>query len=134
VRGAWGGASIVAGVAVALGLSGCAPSEQDEATRAADRFAAAVRDGDSQQACSLLAPATVEELERSSGAPCADAVLEEAAVTGERVGVSTFGAMSQVRYAEDVVFLARFDAGWRVVAAGCVAERGGLYACGIEGR
>ena len=125
---------MVAGIVVALALSGCAPSEQDDATRAADQFVAAVRDGDSQKACSLLAPATVEELEQSSGGVCADAVLDEAAVAGERVSVKTFGTMSQVRYADDVVFLSRFDAGWRVLAAGCRARQGEPYSCGIEGR
>jgi hypothetical protein len=125
---------MMAGVVLALGLSGCSPSEQDDATRAADQFVAAVRDGDSQTACSLLAPATVEELEQSSGVACADVVLEEATVAGERVGVSTFGTMSQVRYADDVVFLSRFDTGWRVVAAGCLLRQDGPYSCGIEGR
>ena len=128
------GAWMVAGTGLALVLSGCTPSQQDDAARAADDFVAAVADGDPATACALLAPATVEELEQSSGAACADAVLEEASPAGDRVRVSTFGRMAQVHYADDVVFLSRFDAGWRVVAAGCLAQTGGPYSCGIEGR
>jgi hypothetical protein len=125
---------VIALVTITLGLSACASSEQDDAAAAADEFVAAVRDGDPDKACALLAPATVEELEQSTGGACADAVLEEAAVAGERVGESTFGTMSQVRYADDVLFLSRFDGGWRVVAAGCRLRQDGPYSCGIEGR
>jgi hypothetical protein len=131
---AFGSASMAVGILVALALTACAPGEQDDAARAADDFVAAVGEGDAESACALLAPATVEELEQSSGAPCVESVLEEAEAAGDRVRESTFGAMSQVRYADDVLFLGHFDAGWLVVAAGCVEQRGGLYSCGIEGR
>lgn len=114
-------------------LASCASSEHDDVARVADDFVAAVARGDSEEACGLLAPATVEELERSSGS-CADAVLDQARPAGPRERVSTFGSMSQVRYADDVLFLSRFEAGWRVVAAGCLGQRGAPYACGIEGR
>jgi hypothetical protein len=134
VRVASTAASVVAGTTLVLLGSACTPSEQDAAAGAADDFVAAVADGDPERACSLLAPATVEELEQSAGADCAAVVLEEAQPAGERVRVSTFGTMSQVRYADDVLFLSRFDAGWRVVAAACDGQRGGLYSCEIEGR
>lgn len=125
-------------VAAALGLvvllSACTSSEQDAAARAADDFVTAVTDGEAGDACALLAPETLEELEQSIDAPCAEAVLQEAEAAGDRVGVSTFGTMSQVRYADDVLFVTHFDAGWLVVAAGCVEQGDGLYSCGIEGR
>ena len=117
-----------------LALSGCTPSQQDDAARAADDFVAAVTDEQAEAACALLAPATVEELEQSSGGACAETVLDEAVAAGHRVGVSTFGTMSQVRYTGDVLFLARFDDGWRVVAAGCTERRDAPYSCEIEGR
>jgi len=117
-----------------LVLSACASSQQDDATRAADGFVAAVTDRQADRACALLAPVTREELERSSGGPCAEVVLQEAAEPGRRLGVSTFGDMAQVRYAEDVLFLSRYSEGWRVVAAGCVAQGDEPYSCGIEGR
>lgn len=125
---------MVGAAGLVLTLSGCTPSEQDDAAQAADDFVAAVTDEQAEAACALLAPATVEELEQSSGGRCAETVLEEAVAAGDRVEVSTFGTMSQVRYSDDVVFLARFDDGWRVVAAGCTARRGAPYSCGIEGR
>lgn len=119
---------------LALALTSCTSSEQDDATRAADGFVAAVSDGRADRACDLLAPVTRQELEQSAGAPCVDAVLEEATGGGRRLEVSTFGDMAQVRYAEDVLFLSRYAGGWRVVAAGCVAQLGAPYSCGIEGR
>lgn len=126
--------STVAGAGLVVLLSACTPAQQDDAIRTADDFVAAVADGDGRAACAQLAPVTVEELEQSSGSPCAKAVLGEATAAGERVEVNTFGTMSQVRYTDDVLFLSRFDDGWRIVAAGCVARRGGPYSCGIEGR
>ena len=117
-----------------IGLSGCASSEQDRARTAADDFVTAVHDGDGSAACAVLAPATVEELERSSGSACREAVLEEAVDAGPQADSSTFGSMAQVRYAEDVVFLAEFDDGWRVVAAACTPRRAAPYHCAIQGR
>jgi hypothetical protein len=128
------GTRIVAGVGLVTLLAACAPTEEDAAVGAADDFVAAVSDGDAGEACALLAPASLEELEQSTGAPCVETVLGEAKAAGDRVEVSTFGTMSQVRYADDVLFLTRFDAGWLVVAAGCTGQRDGLYSCGIEGR
>jgi hypothetical protein len=124
-------------MALLLGLTGCTSSEQGDATRAADVFVAAIADREADRACALLAPASREELEQTSGTPCPETVLDEAAQAaqaGRRLEVSTFGDMAQVRYAEDVVFLARHSGGWRVMAAGCVAQRGAPYSCGIEGR
>ena len=76
---------LVAVVAVlsVLGLGGCASSEGDRARTAADDFVTAVHDGDGGAACAVLAPATVEELEQSSGSACADAVLEDAVEAGQ---------------------------------------------------
>jgi hypothetical protein len=124
----------VVAVLSVLGMGGCASSEEDRARAAADDFVTAVHDEDGGRACALLAPATVEELEQSSGETCAKAVLEEGVDAGARKASSTFGSMSQVGYAEDVVFLAEFDDGWRVVAASCTPRRGGPYDCAIQGR
>ena len=73
--------AVVAALTV-VGLGGCASSEQDRARTAADDFVNAVHDGDGGAACAMLAPATVEELEQSSGSACADAVLEDAVEAG----------------------------------------------------
>ena len=129
----------VAGYAVAvaglfLSVSACTPSEQDSAVEAADAFTEAVDVGDASAACEHLAPVTRSELEQTAGTPCAEAVLAEAAPAGERRGAETFGSMALVRYREDVVFLSRFPDGWRVVAAGCVKQRGAPYDCRISGR
>ena len=114
-------------------LSGCGSTEQDRARAAADDFVTAVHDGDGDAACAVLAPATFEELEQSSGSTCAGAVIEDAVDAGPQAGSNTFGSMSQVRYANDVVFLAEFDDGWRVVAAACTPRIDGPYDCAIQG-
>jgi hypothetical protein len=39
-----------------------------------------------------------------------------------------------VRLDKDVVFLARYDDGWRVTAAGCVPRPGRPFDCTIKGQ
>ncbi|HYF73101.1 MAG TPA: hypothetical protein VD864_09785 [Nocardioides sp.] len=121
-------------VAVAATASGCAGSQDDQARRVADGFYAAIGSGEGSTACAALAPETVKELEQSSGAPCARALLEEElSAAGEARSVSVFGTMAQVRYADDTVFLARFGATWRVMAAACTPQPPGPYDCRIKG-
>ena len=44
-----------------------------------------------------------------------------------------FGTTAQVRYEGETLFLARFDDTWRVVAAGCTAQRPKPYDCLLQG-
>jgi hypothetical protein len=43
-----------------------------------------------------------------------------------------FGTMARVSYTGDVVFLTRFEDGWRVVAAACTETRT-RYDCAVQG-
>jgi hypothetical protein len=134
-----GTASVLLAVSMAAGgvlLSGCGASvEGTQAGLAADAFTGAEAT-DPSAACARLAPETVKTLEKD-GASCeqelADAGLPAA---GERRGVEVAGHSAQVRYTGDTVFLARFDDGWRVTAAGCERESDDPsepYDCDVDG-
>jgi hypothetical protein len=115
-------------------VSGCGSSGETAPARAADAFEAAVSAGDGAGACALLAAATRDELEQSSGQPCAEAVLDDASDGGRREGVERYGKAAQARYRGDVLFLTDGPQGWRVTAAGCRRTHGGApYDCEISG-
>jgi hypothetical protein len=119
---------------VGTALSACTSAQQDEAVEAADVFVRAVEENDGEAACAVLAPATVSELVQSSKEPCEQAVLEEARRAGSRLSTNTYGTMAQVRYREDVLFVTRFESGWKVLAAACTEKSGDPYDCQIAGR
>ena len=106
-------------VLVALALAGCgADVERAEAGRVADAFTRAGIE-DAPAACDRLAPRTLEALEED-GAACPQALAEAGLPqAGERREVTVAGHSAQVLYTEDTLFLALFDDGWRVTAAGC---------------
>jgi hypothetical protein len=116
-------------------LSGCGGQRQDEARAAASDFYAAVSRTDGAAACALLAPATREELEQSSGKPCERAVVEEVhGDVGEGRSSHAFGTMAEVAFADDTVFLTSTPDGWRVLAAACTPRAGGQpYDCRVKG-
>jgi hypothetical protein len=123
-------------LALALGLAGCGvQTERQEAAAAADRFAAAAA-ADPAAACALLAPRTRESVEKD-GMRCAQVLPEKNLPPPQARGeVSVAGHSAQVRYADDTVFLALFDDGWKVTAAGCSRTSDDLatpYDCAIEG-
>jgi hypothetical protein len=114
--------------------AGCAGNGADEPGRAADAFEAAVRSGDADATCALLTDSAVDELERSSGQPCVQSVLDEVQPAGARLEVARFGTMAQARFRGDVLFLAEGPDGWRVLAAACGPARGDRPRdCGIAG-
>jgi hypothetical protein len=118
--------------AAALLASGCAGSQDDAATAAAQDLLGAVRDGDGAAACRVLAPAAADELEKSSGEPCERAILEEDLGDGSGdARVEVFDTMAQVRVGADTVFVSRYDGRWRVVAAACTPVPGRPYDCSI---
>lgn len=104
-------------MAVALLLAGCGGGTAErEAAGAASEFLAA----QPAQACLRLAPDTARALERESSAACPEALAAVRFTTDPTPqGVELAGESAQVRFADDVVFLARFADGWRVTAAGC---------------
>lgn len=124
-----------AGVAVVVvgSLVGCGTAAAPAAA-VGNEFYRAVGGADWSAACALLAPETKAELEQSAGKACAAALADEALPDPGPEGRSVeYGTMTQVRYRQDTVFLARFQSGWRVMAAGCSAVPGHPYDCRLQG-
>lgn len=124
---------------LALALGGCAGRgsvEGGAAGDAATAFLAAVSAAP-EGACDLLAPATLEEL-RSDGEACADALAgvdPQDGQDGTEPTVEVYGRDAMVRWGSSTLFLARFDDGWLVTAAGCEPRGADLpYDCSVEGR
>jgi hypothetical protein len=116
-----------------VGLSACgdrnAPVED-----AARTFSQAVADRDGAAACRMLAPATTDELEKSTGKPCDQAILEEdLPEPSAPESVEVYGTAGSVTTATDTMFLGKFQSGWRVTAAGCAAASPGPYDCDVAG-
>jgi ketosteroid isomerase-like protein len=130
--------AVVCGAAVggaALAGCGAASGRERAAAEVAQRFVDAVARDDGDAACAVLAPDTVETLEESAGAPCADAVLDEG-LAGLAAPVETsdvYGQWARVVLPGDTVFLAVFRRGWLVVAAGCREAGEGPYECALQG-
>ena len=126
-------------VAATLLLTGCAgrgSSENDRVADTATRFLDAAASAP-DSGCGLLAPATLEQLE-SDNETCGDAV-SAAAPRGDIASlppsIQVYGRDAMVQWADQTLFLARFDDGWRVVAAGCKPRGKDLsYDCTVEGR
>jgi hypothetical protein len=114
-------------------LGSCAAGDDEAVSAVAEQLLLSAGQQQGAEACSLLAPAAVEELEDSSGQPCDEAILEEdLGAAGEPRGVQVFDTMAQVRFESDTVFLSRFDGKWLVVAAACVPQPGRPYDCGVQ--
>lgn len=126
-------------LAVTLLLAGCAGrgSAEDAAVGdAATAFFAAAGSAPAG-ACDLLAPATRDSIQ-ADGEDCADALAEVAAdgdVDSAEPRVDVYGRDAMVRWGAQTLFLARFDDGWLVTAAGCEPRGKDLpHDCTIEGR
>jgi hypothetical protein len=113
---------------------GCSTGPDSEAAqRVAARFVTAVGDNDGDLACALLSTAAADEVARSEGEPCVEAIGSMNLPTSTAmIEAKTYMRSAQVRSAEDVLFLAQFDGRWRVVAAGCTKEPGRPYSCVIQ--
>jgi hypothetical protein len=120
---------VVAGVC----CSACGNGGADVPRSVAGAFEDALGSGDGAAACRLLAPTTLTQLEQSAGLPCNRAILDQdlPAAKGAE-GAVAYGSMAQVRFARDTVFLAEFDAGWRVLAAGCTPADS-RFDCTLQG-
>jgi hypothetical protein len=125
------------GLAAALALlSGCGSlgPDTDGAAAAAREFHRATADQDGPAACQTLSVRTARELEQSEDEPCAQAVLKADVPDASDVrDVQVWGGRGLVVLDGDVVFVAEFDAGWRVVAAGCSARKDRPYECTVKG-
>lgn len=128
-------ASTAAAVVMAATAAGCGEAQDAPPLAVADSFRGHLHDGEGAPACALLSATTRAELEATSGKPCESAILEEhLPAAGGGDDVARFGSMARVRYADDVLFLARFPDGWRVMAAGCVPASDDVYDCFVKGR
>lgn len=97
------------------------------------RFYDAYDRDDGVTACSLLAPATRSEVEKSAGRPCASGLLEETVPRPGRImATSVYGDQAQVRLVGDTAFVAAFPGGWKIVAVACKARAGLPYDCEVE--
>jgi hypothetical protein len=115
----WRFATVLVLPAFLAAAAGCSGPGADQASETAQSFQQ-LASNDSAQACGLLAPKTLEDVEKSAEKPCAEALGDEdLADPSALVSVDVFGHDAIVRFANDTVFLARFPEGWRVTAASC---------------
>ena len=125
---------LVAALVATLAGCGTVAERGDAASAVAVGLLEAVAARDGSAACDRLAPDTVDELERSAGVPCPEAILDEdLPAPGEVLGADVFGQWAQVRLDGDTMFLAVFPDGWRVVAAGCSSRDPRPYQCELDG-
>jgi hypothetical protein len=130
------GSSGIALLALGIPLSACGGSQDAAVSDVVDEFYASVEDGDGEDACALLVPATRSELEQSSGEECAAAITAEDLDLGSGDGgdVEVYDTMAQARFkGTTAAFLARLPDGWRVLAAGCTPRSVGPYDCKVKG-
>jgi len=94
------------------------------AAGAAAAFHRATKDGDGNAACGFLAPATVQDLEGTSGQGCPEAILAQDLPGAHDVRDNqAFGRGAQVLMDGDVVFLSMFGNRWLITAAGVPTTR-----------
>lgn len=123
------------GLAALLPVAGCAgqgSADDSSAAAAALRFTHDLAASPSE-ACGLLAPQTLKELEDSEGAcPSSLPGLDLPRATAVR-STEVYAKDAIVRLDKDTLFLARFDQGWRVTAAGCTPHGDLPYDCTVKG-
>ena len=121
-----------AAVACAVVAAGCAAEgERHDAADAATRFLQAAQDGDAETACALLTPRTREDLVTADG-PCARSLPADE-LGGSVTATDTWSDWAKVDTETDSLFLAKFDSGWLVSAAGCLPEANAPYHCLVGG-
>ncbi|MFJ7957750.1 hypothetical protein ACIQ62_15830 [Streptomyces sp. NPDC096319] len=120
---------------IVLGACGAPQARQEEAARAGRFFEESLAAGDFRAACALLAPESREQLAEGEEKPCAEALAGQDLPRGGGVrSVDVYGRQALLGLRGDTLFLSEFDEGWRVVAAGCVAEPGDTpYHCVLKG-
>jgi hypothetical protein len=121
---------------LAMAVGGCGhlgSAEDANAAHAAENFDRSL--SDPAQACQLLAPGTLSELEDSFGRCQRSLPRQDLPAATEVVSVDVYGQDAMVRLDGDVVFLARFPDGWKVTAAGCRLQSPGRpYTCAVKGQ
>lgn len=127
---------LLGAAATALLLSGCGSlgPDTDGAATAAQNFLRATAGHDGASACQKLSTRVAREVEQSEGKPCAQAVLDIGLPDAGHVrDVQVWGRRGLVVLDHDAVFVAKFDRGWRVIAAGCTPRKDRPYDCRVKG-
>jgi hypothetical protein len=116
-------------------VAGCGNLGSAENANAADAALAFERTlSNPSRACQLLAPGTLSELQDSFG-PCSRSLPPRHLPTATSVmSVDVYGKDALVHLDDDWVFLARFDQGWLVTAAGCVPVSDRPFDCKVKGQ
>ena len=109
--------------------AGCTPTGEAPALATAGQFETALAAHDNDAACRLLSDEARHRLEMASARPCAAALAALALPAGPTRSIETWGGNSQVRLDGSVLFLAEFQTGWRVTAAGCTPRTDQPYDC-----
>ena len=131
---AWRGPASIALVLLAVLASGCASNHDRAVSVVAEQLHAAIDREDGSAACDLLSDSVQEELQDSGGTSCEVAILEAGISPDGRITrVEVFGTAAQVRYDDDVVFLADFPDGWKVIGAACERQATEPYDCKVHG-
>ncbi|HET7477470.1 MAG TPA: hypothetical protein VFJ97_15790 [Dermatophilaceae bacterium] len=117
------------------GLTGCSVEGpgSDGARAAAVNFHRLLTAGNGERACRLLSERAVEDVRGPDDRACATALtsLPIRPVAAVR-STSVYGHSALVVFDADAVFLASFDDGWRVTAAGCSPRQDQPYDCAFE--
>jgi hypothetical protein len=102
-----------------MAVGGCSAAEETSVAAAARDFTSAAV-GNPRLACAMLAPDTRHEVEQEGDGSCVDGLRQaRPASPGSLERVTVAAGSAQAVFADEVVFLARFDTGWQVTAAGC---------------
>jgi hypothetical protein len=117
---------------VAVLVSCASQSDQQDATSVATRFLDAAGRGDTEAACALLTPRTRADLATSDGQPCEQSLPTDR-LHGSVKGADTWSDWALVSTEDGSVFLAEFDSGWLVSAAGCQPNGDAPYRCVVGG-
>ena len=121
------------GVALVAACSGQGYVEDRAAVQAALSFGTSASTTPAE-ACELLAPLTLEDLEGEETGSCPRLLPQQDLPKSSAArGVEVFGKDAIVRLDRDTLFLARFEEGWRVTAAGCTATGDRPYDCVVKG-
>jgi hypothetical protein len=122
---------------LALPLAACGTgSRERDAASVAQRFHAALEQGDGQAACEQLSEETASKLEQQEKKPCEEAILELELPKGGAIAfrrVEMRSAMTDLADGSSD-FLSEGPTGWRITAAGCretTPEQ--PYECELEG-
>jgi hypothetical protein len=129
-------AILALGACLAVAFGGCGASGREaDAAVVAERFHAALEQGDGEAACAELSEVTAGELEQQEEMPCEEAVLElELPRGGTAAATEVYVTSASVALAEGgTTFLDEGPEGWKVSVAGCTPTAPNLpHDCVLE--